>query len=116
MGLLDTVTKFIPGFKTVEGLGRGLSRVLQGDFKGAAKAVVKGLSDDWGAWFIPGIGTGVKLATLGAATALDMTGALDDNNARQQDSMQYAGQRYQQGGQGGQGGQAPPIQGPNIGW
>ncbi len=44
MGLLN----FIPGFKTLEGIGTGLGKLLKGDIGGAIKAVGKGLSNDWG--------------------------------------------------------------------
>lgn len=113
MGLLDTVTKFIPGFKTLEGVGKGVGKLLQGDFKGAISAVGKGLSNDWGlgiaAFLIPG-GQALGMAQLGAV-GLDMFGAFgkeEEGQARQSDSMQYAGGQSQQ--------QAAPIQGPNIGW
>lgn len=109
MGLLDTVTKFIPGFKTLEGVGKGVGKLLQGDFKGAISAVGKGLSNDWGlgiaAMFIPG-GQALGFAQLGAV-GLDMFGAFGqegEGSARQEEATQYAG------------GQAAPIQGPNIGW
>ena len=55
MGLLN----FIPGFKTLEGVGKGLGKLLTLDFKGAVQAVGKGLSQDWGlgiaALVVPGL-------------------------------------------------------------
>jgi hypothetical protein len=114
MGLLDTVANFVPGFRTLEGIGKGIGKVFQGDFKGAISAVGKGLSNDWGlgiaAFFIPG-GQAIGMAQLGAV-GLDMFGAFGkegEGQARQPEAMQYAGQQYA-------GNNGYPIQGPNIGW
>ena len=114
MGILDTVTKFIPGFKTLEGVGKGIGKLFQGDFKGAISAVGKGLANDWGLGiatiFVPGLNA-IGMAQLGAV-GLDMFGAFgkdEEGSARQPEAMQDAGQRYARN-------QGVPIQGPNIGW
>lgn len=100
MGLLN----FIPGFKTLEGIGKGLGKLLKGDIGGAVKAVGKGLANDWGLGiatiFVPGLNA-LGMAQLGAV-GLDVVGAFGSENegdARQQDSVQYAqGQLPEQGG------------------
>lgn len=91
MGLLN----FIPGFKTVEGIGTGLGKLLKGDFGGAIKAVGKGLSNDWGLGiataFIPGLNV-IGMTQLGAV-GLDLVGAFgkdEEGSGRQQESLQYA--------------------------
>lgn len=75
MGLLDTVANFIPGYRTIEGIGKGIGKVFQGDFKGAISAVGKGLSNDWGlaiaSLAIPGLNAAAagRLAFLGVNAA-----------------------------------------------
>jgi hypothetical protein len=126
MGFLDTVTSFIPGWKTLEGVGKGIGKVFQGDFKGALQAVGKGLSNDWGltiaTLFIPGLNAAgaarlagvvgkLGIAQLGAVGAdfLGVFGKDGEGQGRQQEAVQYAGGQYAQQ-------QGHPIQGPNIGW
>lgn len=114
MGFLDTVTKFIPGFKTLEGVGKGIGKLFQGDFKGAISAVGKGLSNDWGLGIatlvVPGLNT-LGMVQLGAVAGdiFGLFGKDGEGQARQPEATQYAGQRYatQQG---------YAMQGPNIGW
>lgn len=96
MGLLN----FIPGFKTLEGIGKGLGKLLKGDIGGAVKAVGKGLANDWGLGiatiFIPGINA-LGWAQLGAV-GLDVVGAFgkpEEGGARQEESVRYAQQQHQ---------------------
>jgi hypothetical protein len=103
MGLLDTVTKFIPGFKTLEGVGKGIGKLFQGDFKGAISAVGKGLSNDWGlgiaTLLVPGLNA-IGIAQLGAV-GLDVVGAFgkdEEGKGRQQESIEQAGGQMQGAG------------------